>query len=170
MIRLFQIAKSFFSKLKNKNISKVTNVILDKPQSATTILNKNKDKNKDKKYNQNNSKNSSKNDNIDYSISSIKKKRKPIPTALREQVWLKHFGKNFEHKCSIKWCTNIISVFNWECGHNIPHSKDGPTVLENLIPLCSRCNKSMNDHYTIDEFNLLGEKSIIDEEDEKRSK
>ena len=83
-------------------------------------------------------------------------KRKNIPCALREQVWINHFGKTFENKCSIKWCSNVITVFNWECGHNIPHSKGGLTVLENLVPLCSRCNKSMNDNYTIDEFDKLG--------------
>ena len=83
-------------------------------------------------------------------------KRKNIPCALREQVWLKHYGKTFENKCSIKWCSNIITVYNWECGHNIPHSKGGLSVLENLVPLCSRCNKSMNDNYTIDEFDKLG--------------
>ncbi len=105
-----------------------------------------------------------KNKTIDSSKVRIKKekdvkkveKRKNIPCALREQVWIKHFGKTFENKCSIKWCSNIISVYNWECGHNIPHSKGGQTVLENLVPLCSRCNKSMNDNYTIDEFDKLG--------------
>ncbi len=103
--------------------------------------------------------NSVTNSNLKVKIKNPSKKsekRKNIPCALREQVWLKHFGKTFENKCSIKWCTNIISVYNWECGHNIPHSKGGLTVLENLVPLCSRCNKSMNDNYTIDEFDKLG--------------
>lgn len=76
-----------------------------------------------------------------------------IPKALREQVWLKHFGRTFEAKCPISWCNNNISVFDFECAHNIPFSsKNGFTILENLIPLCSRCNKSMNNNYTIDEW------------------
>ncbi len=83
-------------------------------------------------------------------------KKKPIPKALREQVWISSFGKVFEHKCYINWCSNTIDVFSFESGHNIPESKGGLTVLENLKPLCSRCNKSMNDKYTIDEFNKLG--------------
>ena len=99
-----------------------------------------------------------------------KNKKKKIPSALREQVWLQHFGKNFEHKCSISWCSNIITVFNWECGHNVPESKNGPTTLENLVPLCSRCNKSMGDQFTIDEFNLLSSNTIITSEYSSNSK
>ena len=85
-----------------------------------------------------------------------KKNKKPIPKALREQVWITSFGKVFEHKCYVNWCSNVIDVFSFESGHNIPESKGGLTVLENLKPICSRCNKSMNDKYTIDEFNKLG--------------
>ena len=88
-------------------------------------------------------------------IEKYKTKKIKIPKALREQVWITHFGKTFEHKCYINWCKNIINVFDFETGHNIPESKGGKTVIENLFPLCSRCNKSMNNHYTIDEFNLL---------------
>lgn len=98
--------------------------------------------------------NKSSHDNI-LKIKKIKTKKVKIPKALREQVWITHFGKTFEHKCYINWCSNIITVFDFETGHNIPESKGGQTVIENLFPLCSRCNKSMNNHYTIDEFNLL---------------
>ena len=95
-------------------------------------------------------------DSIDTkTIKKVKTKKVKIPKALREQVWITYFDKTFEHKCYINWCTNIISVFDFETSHNIPESKGGQTVIENLFPLCSRCNKSMNNHYTIDEFNLL---------------
>ncbi len=86
-------------------------------------------------------------------VINIINKRKPLPKALREQVWIKSFGKVFNNKCHIKWCQNIITVFDFEVGHNIPHSKGGDTTINNLFPLCSRCNKSMSDNYTIDEFN-----------------
>ena len=79
-----------------------------------------------------------------------------IPKALREQVWIKYFGKNYKHKCYIKWCKNDITVFDFQVGHNIPESKGGETVLENLRPICSRCNSSMSNNYTIDEWNKLG--------------
>ena len=84
---------------------------------------------------------------------SIKTK---IPRALREQVWLKICGKKFESKCTIRWCENIISVFDFHAGHNIPESKGGPTTLENLKPICSRCNLSMGNDYSIDEWDNFG--------------
>ena len=82
--------------------------------------------------------------------------KQKIPKALREQVWLKHMGKVFQGKCKVSWCNNTISVFDWEAGHNIPESKGGETTLQNLRPICSRCNKSMGDQYSIDQWNELG--------------
>jgi 5-methylcytosine-specific restriction endonuclease McrA len=80
-------------------------------------------------------------------------KKKNIPKALKEQIWLKQFGNNtFKAKCPISWCNNEITPFNYECGHNKPESKGGETKLENLIPICSKCNKSMSNNYTIDEW------------------
>jgi 5-methylcytosine-specific restriction endonuclease McrA len=80
------------------------------------------------------------------------KRKDRIPAALREQVWLKGMGRVFEGKCPTVWCTNTITVFDFESGHCIPESKGGKTVLENLIPLCSRCNKSMSNTHTFDEW------------------
>lgn len=82
--------------------------------------------------------------------------RKPIPKALRQQVWVKYNGHVFDAKCHIKWCENMLTPFNFEAGHNIPDSKGGPTTIENLLPICSSCNRSMSNNYTIDEFNQLG--------------
>ena len=78
--------------------------------------------------------------------------KEKIPKALREQVWLHHIGKKYEAKCTIDWCSNIINVFDFQSGHNVPESKGGTTDITNLIPICSRCNSSMNDNYTIDEW------------------
>ena len=78
-----------------------------------------------------------------------------IPKALREQVWISWIGKKFSHKCLVNWCENIITVFDFECGHNIPESKGGSTDLKNLRPICGKCNRSMGDEYTIDEFSAL---------------
>jgi hypothetical protein len=75
-----------------------------------------------------------------------------IPKALREQVWITHVGKKFESKCYVRWCKNTITVFDFQSGHNVPESKGGSTDLRNLRPICSRCNSSMNDTYTIDEW------------------
>lgn len=82
--------------------------------------------------------------------------RRNIPSALRQQVWIKYNGEIFNAKCKIQWCKNIITPFTFEAGHNIPYAKGGETTIENLQPICSSCNKSMSDKYTIDEFNKLG--------------
>ena len=78
-----------------------------------------------------------------------------IPKALREQVWLTHIGKKYDSKCYISWCNNRITVFDFQSGHNVPESKGGVTDISNLRPICSRCNSSMNDTYTIDQWNKL---------------
>ena len=81
-----------------------------------------------------------------------KKRKKPIPTALREQVWIHRMGRVFEGKCPTTWCQNTITVFDFQSGHDIPESKGGPTTLGNLIPLCGRCNLSMGNEYTFDQW------------------
>ena len=81
------------------------------------------------------------------------KRKDRIPKALREQVWLKHCGEVYSIKCPVIWCKNKITVHDFQCGHNIPESKGGSTRIDNLIPLCSRCNLSMGNTYTIDEWN-----------------
>jgi hypothetical protein len=86
---------------------------------------------------------------------AIMYKKKKISVKLREETWLHNFGPVFSVKCPIKWCTREINVFNFEAGHNIPESKGGPTTLDNLIPICSACNRGMGDTYTIDGYSVL---------------
>jgi len=78
-----------------------------------------------------------------------------IPLALRQQVWLTYIGRSFETKCLVRWCTNRISAFEFDVGHNIPESKGGTLDMSNLRPICHKCNISMSNTYTIDEWNQL---------------
>jgi 5-methylcytosine-specific restriction endonuclease McrA len=78
-----------------------------------------------------------------------------IPKALREQVWLKVFGAKYSGKCHTTWCKNTITVFDFQCGHDKAESKGGETILENLVPICSRCNLSMSNTYTFKEWNPI---------------
>lgn len=88
-------------------------------------------------------------------------KKQKIPAAIREAVWVKHCGRAFEHKCITSWCPNTITVFDFQCGHNIPESKGGTLALTNLYPLCARCNVSMGDRYTIDQWNAIDTSSVL---------
>jgi 5-methylcytosine-specific restriction endonuclease McrA len=79
-------------------------------------------------------------------------KKKTIPKALREQVWIQYVGAAFDSECTISWCKNKINVFDFHVGHNTPESKGGTLSIDNLRPICSRCNHSMGANYSIDEW------------------
>ena len=88
-----------------------------------------------------------------------KKKRKAaIPKAIREQCWIKTFGEKYKTKCFISWCENEISVFDFHVGHDKPESKGGTLNVDNLKPICARCNLSMSNNFTITEWNKLNGK------------
>lgn len=79
--------------------------------------------------------------------------KKKIPKKVKEEVWYTNFGKKYEKKCYISWCSNKINVFNFHVGHDIPESKGGTDEINNLKPICDRCNLSMGHNYTIKEWN-----------------
>lgn len=85
----------------------------------------------------------------------MKYRKQKIPAAIREAVWIKRCGRVFEHKCLTSWCPNTITVFDFQSGHNIPESKGGKTIVDNLYPLCARCNVSMGDRHTFDEWTAM---------------
>ena len=80
------------------------------------------------------------------------KKKSRIPKAIREQCWLNIMGKVYQKPCYIDWCNNKINVFDFHVGHDIPESKGGTLNINNLKPICSRCNLSMGNRYTIKEW------------------
>ena len=88
-------------------------------------------------------------------------RKQKIPAALRQQVWIQRAGRVFEHKCMTTWCSNIITVFDFECGHNVPESKGGLTSFENLVPICRSCNMSMSNTFTFDEWCITHSPSSI---------
>lgn len=84
-------------------------------------------------------------------------RKQKISQALREQVWIQHNGRVFQAKCMVTWCKNKITVFDFQCGHDIPESKGGPTNISNLYPICGKCNLSMSNTYTFQEWCKLYE-------------
>jgi len=65
-----------------------------------------------------------------------------ISQTLRQNVWMKYSDANLSIKCL---CCDIneINCFTFECGHVLAKSNGGKCNTENLVPLCSLCNKSM---------------------------
>lgn len=82
----------------------------------------------------------------------LKYRKRAIPKAVKEQLWLRDMGQHFKGKCKTVWCGNQVTFFDFHCGHNIPESKGGPTTLENLVVICSRCNTSMGASSTFTEW------------------
>lgn len=108
-------------------------------------VNKNKVKKKNKNYRKKVTKQNEKR-NKRY-------KKATIPKAVREQCWLKVFGESFKQKCYIDWCDNDITVFDFHVGHDKPESEGGTLNIDNLKPICARCNLSMSNNYTIKQWN-----------------
>ena len=86
------------------------------------------------------------------SMGSMSYKKKKIPAALRSQVWISKVGEQFNVKCLTTWCKNTMNPFTFEVGHDLAESKGGATVLENLVPICSNCNRSMGNTHTFKEW------------------
>lgn len=81
-------------------------------------------------------------------IVETKKKRKNIPSKVRQMTWRKYIGNTMDGKC---WCCDDeISIEKWHAGHVIPASKGGPDSVANLRPLCQGCNLSMSNKHMAD--------------------
>ena len=87
--------------------------------------------------------------------------KEPIPKRIRELVWTTNNGETFSHKCYVSWCDNTINVFNFQVGHDIPESKGGTIDIDNLKPICTSCNLSMSNKFTITEWSKLIDMNYI---------
>lgn len=70
-------------------------------------------------------------------------KKTNLPHVVREQTWNHYIGSKFgEAKC---FCCekNTITPFRFECAHIIADAKGGSSHIDNLLPCCSQCNRSM---------------------------
>jgi hypothetical protein len=68
-----------------------------------------------------------------------------VPQSIRKQSWHQNIGESVGSSKCICCNINVISQMNFEAGHIQPKSKGGPNTLDNLIPICSECNRSMSD-------------------------
>lgn len=83
-----------------------------------------------------------------YTLRPVKTK---ISIKLRKQVFQKEFGIMKEGLCPISFCHNKISIDkdskynkNLQIGHIKSEYNGGKTIVDNLRPICSECNASMN--------------------------
>jgi hypothetical protein len=76
---------------------------------------------------------------------NFKNQKKTISPKLRIQVWQKEFGDKDENICPFFMCQNMINngLNGFHCGHIISEFNGGETSLDNLRPICSKCNCKM---------------------------
>ena len=90
-----------------------------------------------------------------------KKKRRAIPSKIRMSVWRKAFKGSMDGNCFS--CGDSINIECWDCGHIVSHADGGDMSLNNLVPLCSSCNRSMgrqNLYEWMKEYKMYGVKNI----------
>ena len=81
--------------------------------------------------------------NTKISKKNTKKNKTKISKPFRFTLWNTHIGKSIgEVKC-IVCMQNSINMMNFECGHINPESKGGELSVENMLPICTLCNRSM---------------------------
>ena len=75
--------------------------------------------------------------------SEVKPKlRKSIPKTVRDNLWIKYFGKDSANG-SCQCCGKSIHFTEWDAGHVVAVSNGGDNSIENLKPVCRACNLSM---------------------------
>jgi 5-methylcytosine-specific restriction endonuclease McrA len=81
--------------------------------------------------------------------------KKNIPKIKKQEIWYHYIGEDIGRtKC---FCCNIndIRQLEFHCGHIIPKSKGGEMSLQNLRPICSKCNLSMGNENMIDFYEKI---------------
>ena len=138
-----KIINKYKKKYKKNNNKKNNNKYIKKTNNTIKL---------EQKAHLDNIKHTDNTDNTDNTNITNIHHKETIPKRIRELVWTKNNGEVFSNNCYVSWCENKINVFNFQVGHNIPESKGGTLEIDNLKPICSNCNLSMGNRYTIDEW------------------
>jgi hypothetical protein len=84
-------------------------------------------------------------------VKKEKIKKKPIPLALKRNVWNKHIGETVGKTLCLCCKLTDITQMNFSCGHIISEFNGGDMKLDNLKPICVSCNSSIGTK-NMDEF------------------
>lgn len=64
-----------------------------------------------------------------------------IPKHVRVRVWDRYFPNHSQGKCA--QCSGHITVHHFEAGHIVSEVNGGLVTIDNLIPMCGMCNRSL---------------------------
>lgn len=94
-------------------------------------------------------------------IKDNKKRKQPIPAAVKRIVWNRYIGETIgKSKCLCCKVTDITQL-SFHCGHVIAEANGGTIEITNLRPICQNCNSSMrtmNMDEFIEKYNLHNKK------------
>jgi hypothetical protein len=84
----------------------------------------------------------------EYNKEAVEPIRKQIGEKLKKEVWKNYFGDAKQAKCR---CGETITPKVSHCGHITAHARGGTTTVDNLRPICAKCNLQMGTR-NIDEY------------------
>ncbi len=70
-------------------------------------------------------------------------RKKQMPKSLRLIIWNKWIGDSVAKTQCPSCRVNIITIFNFDCGHICSRANGGDDSIQNIIPMCRTCNLSM---------------------------
>lgn len=73
----------------------------------------------------------------------LKSSKKAVPKSLKIQSWNKFIGNHHAQALCIVCNSNVLSQLDFEAGHIISKKNNGSTNIDNILPICSSCNRSM---------------------------
>lgn len=71
---------------------------------------------------------------IDVTVTVSIKRRKQIPSKIRDIVW----ERNVNKRCYV--CNDRVKKKNYHCSHVIPEKRNGKGIPSNLRVCCQGCN------------------------------
>lgn len=81
----------------------------------------------------------------------LKKKRKTrIPAVLKALVWNTYVGEDIGSTLCPVCNKHKITQLTFHCGHVISEAKGGQCKLDNMRPICIKCNLSMRTMHMYD--------------------
>jgi hypothetical protein len=88
------------------------------------------------------------------------KRKAVIPKALKISVWNKHIGEEIgKNKCLCCDITDITQA-KFHCGHIVAEANGGEMNINNMVPICESCNKSMGTKNLNDFRDMIQDKSV----------
>jgi len=78
-------------------------------------------------------------------------KKQSISSTMKKLVWNMTIGEEIGKSKCVCCKSTYITQMSFHCGHVIPESRGGETIVSNLRPICQNCNSSMG-QMNMDDF------------------